>query len=235
MKTEASLTTLPSRWAIGLAIDGDLRFLSHHDCMRAVARIATRARLPIKYSQGFNPRPALSLVCPRPVGVATRDDLVVVSLDTGATGQELVAELNRQAPCGMRFGPAKALEGKSVPRPRSIDYRLDLQPGQDDAVARRLSSLQREKSWPVERLVTARRRPVPGGGRRRATHTRTVDIKDLVTSLKLEGEVLTMTLRTQGDLWPRPGEVLRLLGLDERADLARVVRVAVEYELPKRT
>lgn len=230
MKTEASLTTLPSRWAISLAIDGDLRFLSHRDCIRAVARIATRARLPLKYSQGFNPRPALSLVCPRPVGVATRDDLLVMSLDTGATGQELVAELNRHAPCGMRFGPAKALEGKSPPRPRSIDYRLDLQPGQDDAVARKLSSLQREKSWPVERLVTARRR-----GRRRATHTRTLDIKDLVTSLKLEGKVLTMTLRTREGLWPRPGEVLRLLGLDERVDLARVVRVAVEYEPRERT
>ncbi len=219
---------MPSKWAIGLAIDGDLRFLSHRDCIRAVQRAATRAHLPLKYSQGFNPRPALSLTCPRPVGVATRDDLLVISLDTGATGEQLVAELNRQAPCGMRFGPANALEGKSVPHPRSIDYRLDLQIDQADAVAQKLSSLQREESWPVERLVTARRR-----GPRRATHTRVFDIKDLVTSLKLAGKVLTMTLRTRGDLWPRPGEVLRLLGLDERADLARLVRVAVEYELPK--
>lgn len=207
-----------------------MRFLSHRDCIRAVQRAATRARLPLKYSQGFNPRPALSLICPRPVGVATRDDLLVISLDTGATGEQLVAELNRQAPCGMRFGPAKALEPKSVPQPRSIDYRLDLQTGQAHAVAQKLSSLQREKSWPVERLVTPRRR-----GRRRATHTRVFDIKDLVTSLKLAGKVLTMTLRTRGDLWARPGEVLRLLGLDERADLARLVRVAVEYELSKRT
>lgn len=154
----------------------------------------------------------------------------MISLDTGATGEQLVAELNRQAPCGMRFGPAKALEHKSVPHPRSIDYRLDLQTDQAHAVAQKLSSLQREKSWPVERLVTPRRR-----GRRRATHTRVFDIKDLVTSLKLAGRVLTMTLRTRGDLWARPGEVLRLLGLDERADLARLVRVAVEYELPKQT
>ncbi len=221
---------MPSKWAIGLAIDGDLRFLSHRDCIRAVQRAATRARLPLKYSQGFNPRPVLSLTCPRPVGVATRDDLLVISLDTGATGEQLVAELNRQAPCGMRFGPAKALEPKSVPHPRSIDYRLDLQGDQGDAVAQKLSSLQREESWPVERLVTPRRK-----GRRRATHTRVFDIKDLVTSLKLAGKVLTMTLRTRGDLWPRPGEVLRLLGLDERVDLARLVRVAVEYELPKQT
>ncbi len=223
---------MPSKWAIGLAIDGDLRFLSHRDCIRAVQRAATRARLPLKYSQGFNPRPALSLTCPRPVGVGTQDDLLVISLDTGATGEQLVAELNRQAPCGMRFGPAKALEPKSVPHPRSIDYRLDLQGDQADAVAQKLSSLQREESWPVERLVTPRRR---GRGRRQATHTRVFDIKDLVTSLKLTGKVLTMTLRTRGDLWARPGEVLRLLGLDERVDLAHLVRVAVEYELSKQT
>ena len=208
-----------------MAIDGDLRFLSHRDCMRAVERIATRARLPLKYSQGFNPRPALSLICPRPVGVTTKDDLLLMSLEADVTEQELVDQLNRHTPRGMRFGPARALQGKETPRPRSIDYTLELHADQADEVARKLTSLQQAESWPVERLVTARRR-----ARRRATHTRIVDIKELVTSLQLAGQVLTMTLRTRGDLWPRPGEVLRLLGLDERADLARMVRVAVEYE-----
>ncbi len=208
-----------------MAIDGDLRFLSHRDCMRAVQRIATRARLPLKYSQGFNPRPALSLVCPRPVGVATKDDLLLMSLEADVTEQVLVDELNRHAPCGMRFGPARALQGKDTPHPKSIDYSLELLPGQGDEVARKLTSLQQGESWPVERLVTGKRR-----ARRRTTHTRIFDIKELVTSLQLVGQVLTMTLRTQGDLWPRPGEVLRLLGLDERVDLARVVRLAVEYE-----
>lgn len=38
-----------------------------------------------------------------------------------------------------------------------------------------------------------------------------------------------MTLQPAGALWPRPGEVLELLGLDGRVDLANLVRTDVEF------
>ena len=225
-----SLTTSPSRWAVSLAVNGDLRFLSHHDCMCVVERAATRADLPLRYSQGFNPRPLISFPCARPVGVATRDDMIVVSLDQPIEAEDLPAKLNEHAPHGMRFGKARALVAKGTPHPRSIDYRLDLRDTQVDAVGQKLAGLQREKSWPVERAVKTKRQRRKG-----TTTTRIIDIKDLVTSLKLDGSELSMTLAPRGDVWARPGEVLRLLGLDGRADLARLVRVAVEYEFPGRT
>jgi uncharacterized protein (DUF2344 family) len=42
-------------------VEGDLRFLSHHDCLRAMERLAARARLPVRYTQGFNPRIKMSI------------------------------------------------------------------------------------------------------------------------------------------------------------------------------
>jgi radical SAM family uncharacterized protein/radical SAM-linked protein len=49
---------------------GALRYLSHLEVMRALARALRRARLPLAYSQGFNPQPRLSLAQALAVGVA---------------------------------------------------------------------------------------------------------------------------------------------------------------------
>jgi radical SAM-linked protein len=38
---------------------GDLRFLSHRETMNVLARALRRARVPVHYTQGFNPQPKL--------------------------------------------------------------------------------------------------------------------------------------------------------------------------------
>lgn len=188
-----------------------------------MGRIVTRARLEVRYSQGFNPRPILSLVCPRPVGVASRDDLVVVALDAPVSAQALLAELNRHAPIGMRFDRVGIVTSKATPRPRRADYRLDLPQSRAAAVTDRLAELAGRGDWPVERLVSRR-------GRRKGMTARTIDLKPLVAGADVRDGRFRWTLAAQGEKWARPGEVLRLVGLDERVDLAETVRTAVAYE-----
>ncbi|GAF87148.1 unnamed protein product, partial [marine sediment metagenome] len=60
------------RWVFGYDVDGDLRFISHHDMLRLFARSLARAALPVRFSEGFNPHPRLSIPLPRPVGVASQ-------------------------------------------------------------------------------------------------------------------------------------------------------------------
>ncbi len=48
--------------------------------------------------------------------------------------------------------------------------------------------------------------------------------------MRLDGNVLRWTLVPSGEVWARPAEVLELLGLDARGDLARLRRTAVQYE-----
>ena len=100
------------RWAVCLGVDGDLRFGSHHDMMRAIERLAVRAELPLAYTQGFNPRPKLSIVCPRPVGVVSRGDLLVMALTESIDADQLCHRL-RQAcpPPGLDVVGARPLEG----------------------------------------------------------------------------------------------------------------------------
>ena len=189
--------------------------------MRTAERTARRSDLPLHYSQGYNPRPVLSLACPRPVGVASRDELLVLVLDEDVAERDLRSRLEASSPLGMRVLEARPLEGK--PRVVSQEFQLSLREEAATAVAARLEELAGQERWPVERLIS----PKEG---RKDKQVRPVDLKPLIEDLRLDRGVLRWRLRPQGDLWARPGEVLTLLGLDDRVDLARVERTAVEYK-----
>lgn len=209
----------------------DLRFCSHHEMMRAIELAAVRAELPLAYSQGFNPHPLMSLVCPRPVGVASREELLILGLESAPpdeqapseTAERLVAALQGQAPRGLRFLRAEVLTGKAKPRPIRIDYVLPLDDEQLSQVRQRLERLGRSDAWPVERLASVR-------GRRGAMETRTIDIKPMIRQLTCRDGELAWSAVPSGGTWARPSDVLRLLGLDERVALARVIRIAVQCD-----
>jgi hypothetical protein len=82
-------------------------------------------------------------------------------------------------------------------------------------------------SWPFQRR-TAGKNADPT----RPPATQGIDLRQLVVGLELQGPCLQFALAPHHDAWARPGEVLALLGLDERVDLAEVVRTEVDYGLP---
>jgi radical SAM-linked protein len=214
----------PQKWAVWLAVDGDLRFLSHHDMMRAIERQCVRARLPLRYSQGFNPRPVLSLVLPRPVGVASREDLLAITLDAPLESAELLARLSATAPTGLSPHRAAALGPGVKPLARSADLELPLTPAQSDRVAPRVQALANQPAWPMRRVTGDESLDDPHAGK-------PIDLRPLVRRLELADGCLHLTLAPLNQAWARPAEVLRLLNLDERADLARMVRTRVDYGL----
>ena len=69
---------------------GNLRFLSHAETMSVFQRACVRAGIPVRHSEGFNPRPRMSLPLPRSVGVESDDELLVlvVSPAPGDTAME---------------------------------------------------------------------------------------------------------------------------------------------------
>ena len=206
-----------------LTVEGDLRFLSHHETMRAVERSLLRAGLALRFTQGFHPHPILSLACPRSVGVASDEDLLVVSLEEPTTGEELLEALTPHAPRGMRFLRAAPLPMGSKPHPQRCWYELPLWPESFETVGNMLVRWQEADRWPVDRHKPARQH-------RRESRSRRVDLKALVTNLSLQGRTIRWQQHPQDDLWARPGEVLEMLGLDPQADLARVRRTAVAYQ-----
>lgn len=208
---------------IELSIQGDLRFASHLDSLRLIERLVHRADLPVHYSQGYNPRPAISLPMPRPVGVAARRDPLVVELDEPVAFDELPARMNRTAPPGLCVRAARAMPSPKAPRPLAASYALEVEQD-EDAVRQHLAGLLRQDAWPVQRRVKNNKR-------KGQWRSRTLDLRPLVDGLTLRQQSLQFRLVRQGDTWARPGEVLGLLGLDERRDLARLVRLSVDLQI----
>jgi radical SAM-linked protein len=212
----------PTRWLLHFAIDGDLRFLSHHDCMRVMERLAVRANLPLRYSQGFNPHPVLSLLLPRSVGVATDDDLLVLAMDGPVEGPTIVESLNAGAPKGLRFLSAERMPTRKAPRPAKAFYELPLDGPAAETVSRRLTELRDLPAWSAQRVVVASR------GQRETS--RPIDLRPLVEDLAVQEGRLRISLVRRGDAWARPAEALALVGLDAPEFLARLRRTGCECE-----
>lgn len=70
-------------------------WISHLDLMRLFQRAFKRAGLPLKHTQGFNPRPSVSIALPLSVGVESRCELLDFDLEgCEVPCGEIVAGLN---------------------------------------------------------------------------------------------------------------------------------------------
>ena len=70
-------------------------WISHLDLMRLFQRAFKRAGLPLKHTQGFNPRPSVSIALPLSVGVASECELLDFELvDASLTCNDIMQRLN---------------------------------------------------------------------------------------------------------------------------------------------
>ena len=80
---------------------GRAAYISHLDLMRTMQRAFLRAELPLKYSEGFNPHPQISIALPLSVGTASLCEL----MDFRAGDCEMItmaARLTAALPEGIR-------------------------------------------------------------------------------------------------------------------------------------
>ena len=72
---------------------GSAIWISHLDLMRLFQRAFKRAGLKLKHTQGFNPRPTVSIALPLSVGVQSSCELLDFELEDQAVDTERIAEL----------------------------------------------------------------------------------------------------------------------------------------------
>ena len=92
-------------------------YISHLDLMATMQRAFSRAGLELKYSEGFNPHPLISILLPLSVGTASLCELMDFRL-RGEADEELLqilpARLTAVLPEGIRVTEAYPAERKSV-------------------------------------------------------------------------------------------------------------------------
>ena len=82
---------------------GTLRFISHLDLCRAIRTIFRRARLPIRYSEGFNPHPRMTFTLPLPLGAESQCEYMDIFLPEGYDLSTVCPNMNAVSPAGLTF------------------------------------------------------------------------------------------------------------------------------------
>jgi radical SAM-linked protein len=209
--------------AIRFRISGAMRFLSHAETARVWQRACARAALPVRYSEGFNPHPRMSLPLPRSVGVEAEEELLVARLceTSGAAASRAAREaavkraLAAQLPEGMEVLAVDLMEPGTSFHPQSAEYVLPLRIEERADLGERLRE-EIVKIMESERCMVER---VSGEGRA----ARPVDVRPFLLSVRLEGGTLIVQHRTGAGGSVRVEEILQLFGLGPQ-DLAGPVR-----------
>ncbi|MBE6917343.1 MAG: DUF2344 domain-containing protein [Ruminococcaceae bacterium] len=83
---------------------GNAVFISHLDLMRLFQRAFKRAGLPLTHTQGYSPRPSVSIALPLSVGVSSQCELLDFDLtEYGVSYPEMVEKLNAVLVDGVRI------------------------------------------------------------------------------------------------------------------------------------
>ena len=185
--------------------------------MRLFARAIRRSGLDVAYSEGYNPRPRLSLVLPRPVGVASRDDLLVLELRDHSQPADLCLRLAGHLPNGISI--STCFDMGSVRAPTAIAAVYSLQLSQDEAATavEKISNVLRAPRLLVHRPP------------KRSSDNRQLDIRPYLIDIQLDGTELLSTLAYTHTGSAKPAELLALLDLDNSYNRAQLVRKEVKY------
>lgn len=81
---------------------GSARFISHLDLMRLFQRAFKRAGLPLTHTQGFNPRPSVSIALPLSLGAESHCELLDFDLESPVPPEDIRDRLNAALIDGIR-------------------------------------------------------------------------------------------------------------------------------------
>ena len=74
---------------------GNLQYISHLDLIRTLSKVVVRTRLPLWYTEGFNPKPKISYAAPLSVGTESLCEYMDIRLTDYVPEEEVLAALNR--------------------------------------------------------------------------------------------------------------------------------------------
>lgn len=93
---------------------GPIRYISHLDLTRAFHRAFIRAKIPLKYSEGFSPHPKFAFALPLSTGTESVVEMADFTLKPGfsISPEQLLSVLQEQMPAGIRLLSVKEEDGK---------------------------------------------------------------------------------------------------------------------------
>lgn len=196
---------LKLRVSLFFRVDGPARYLSQLDFLRHFERATRRAGLPLRMSEGFNPRPRFSFPLARPVGCASRGELCEIELSRSVDLSHLTETLNAELTPGVRV--MEAVYGSPRDKRQIDGVRYFFQfPNPRDA-----------GDLPVDAFLEAETCQV-----QRARTGKPIDVRRLVRTMHVDGDTLAVEVAVEPSGTVRPEEILQAVGITLSDDPAKI-------------
>ncbi len=205
------------RGTIDFVIDGDLRFLSHQEMLRMFARSCARAQVPVRHTEGFNPHPRISLPLPRPVGIASDAERVVIDLAEAIAPATMLDLLAAQMPEGIAMHQARMLQTGERCIPCAASYQASIVNMDPDELASRADRL-------LEFAPIAHQRFVHKTGA-----TVRVDLRPFIDQIDVTDTHVRFKMYITGGGAAKPSEICQALGFDGQHVNHLIRRTEIEW------
>lgn len=169
----------PQRFRLHFAKQQAVKYIGHLDLMLAWERALRRARVPLAYSKGFNPRPKMQAASSLPLGTTGTAEILDITLTDATMPDEILARIQTKLPSGI------------------VLHQIDEVPLKEPALQERLRqaiySVVVETELPIDKLNEAMQKLLAAEEiwqtRRRRKRTENVNIKPWLHALTLKSKV----------------------------------------------
>jgi radical SAM-linked protein len=205
--------TLSKRQRITFATEKTLAYVSVLELTSIWERSLRRAAIPLRYSQGYNPRPKMNFAAPLPVGCGTQTDYLDIWLDEALQPADIISALRNRTPIHLQVVDVTAVsldEPTLADQLTSAEYDLWLFGITGEALADQIHQLMSSESV----LLPRRGKKFRG---------KFYDLRPLILEMRStpdridNGENVWMHLKARPGATGRPDEVLKAMGLIETA------------------
>lgn len=90
-----------------------LKYIAHLDVLRLFERSIKRAKLPVAYTQGFNPRQKMVFGLPMSIGLTSDSEYADIELTEDMEPDVFIDTINKYLPDGIRVDKAVAMTSKN--------------------------------------------------------------------------------------------------------------------------
>lgn len=144
------------RLCVTFSREDELKYITHLDLMRLWQRALRRANIPLVYSQGFNPRPHLSLAAPLPIGVTSSGELMDIQLERRLSPHFFLKSIIEQLPQGINISAVVEITPKLPSlqaRTRFAEYKIVIESTKNkEEIEESITSLLDKESLPWQHI-----------------------------------------------------------------------------------
>ncbi len=186
--------------------------------MKLFERAIRRAEIPIKMSEGFNPRPKIIFPLALPVGIEGADEKLGIVLFENMQVGDVESRIKDQLPKGIQIVSVEPASNQQSSSVSDITYLIKLKIG-------KIPETTKIKEFLSSEVIHTRR-----SGKKEL-----FDIRPSITNVTLDSGCIVLDLKMTPKGMARPEEVLSCLGLKVGKDyeLTDMVRTRVDLSSSK--